>query len=73
MLLARGAPVNAQIARKGHQYDGRTPLMDAAAANSLPAVKVLLEHGADPFLKDSSGMTALSFAEIFGPTGYSVC
>ncbi len=65
-LLSNGADVNAQIVREGHQYDGRTPLMDAAAAKSLSVVKALLEHGADPLLKDSSGMTALSFAEILG-------
>jgi ankyrin repeat protein len=65
-LLARGAGVDARIQRRGHQYDGRTPLMDAACGNNLVVVKVLLEHGADPFLKDSLGMTALSFAEILG-------
>jgi ankyrin repeat protein len=66
-LVARGAPVNAQIVRqKGHQYDGVTPLMIAATANNLANVKILLEHGADPFMKNGSGMTALSWAEIFG-------
>ena len=66
-LIAHGAPVNAQIVRqKGHQFDGLTPLMRAATANKLAAVKALLEHGADPFMKNGSGMTALSLAEIFG-------
>jgi ankyrin repeat protein len=65
-LIARGAAVNAQVQRKNHQYDGRTPLMSAAAGNNLPIVKILLEGGADPFLKDRSGFTALTFAEIFG-------
>ena len=65
-LLAAGAPINAQIHRPKHQYDGRTPLMSAACGNNLVFVKLLLEHGADPFLKDGSGFTALTFAEIFG-------
>ena len=65
-LLAAGAPVNAQIKRPKHQYDGRTPLMSAACGNNLVFVKLLLEHGADPFLKDGAGFTALTFAEIFG-------
>ena len=66
-LIGRGAAVNAQIVRKRHQYDGRTPLMDAAAANNLAVVKALLEHGADPFAKDSSGMTALDPIECDRP------
>jgi ankyrin repeat protein len=65
-LIARGAAINAQVERKKHQYDGRTPLMNAAAGNNLTIVKLLLESGADPFLKDSAGFTALRFAEIFG-------
>jgi ankyrin repeat protein len=65
-LIARGAAINAQVQRKKHQYDGRTPLMNAAAGNNLAIVKLLLESGADPFLKDSAGFTALRFAEICG-------
>lgn len=65
-LLKAGAPVNAKVHRPKHQYDGRTPLMSAACGNNLVLVKLLLEHGADPFLKDGSGFTALTFAEIFG-------
>ncbi len=40
--------------------------MNAATGNNLPLVKILLEHGADPFIKDCSGFTALTFAEIVG-------
>jgi ankyrin repeat protein len=65
-LIERGASIDAQVQRPKHQYDGRTPLMSAAAGNDLVTVKMLLEKGADPFLKDSSGFTALTFAEIFG-------
>jgi ankyrin repeat protein len=32
----------------------------------LQPSKVLLEQGADPFMKNGNGMTALSLAEIFG-------
>ena len=64
VLLARGADVDAAIARPKHQLHGRTPLMNVG--NNLSMAKLLLEHGADPFLKDGAGMTALSFAEIFG-------
>ena len=66
LLLARGAPVNAQIVLPKHQFDGATALMNAATANNLTNVKILLEHGADPFLKNGSGFTALSLAEMFG-------
>ena len=66
VLLARGADVNARAVHKGHQIDGRTALMYAAAGNNLALVKLLLEHGADPFIKDASGFTALSYAESAG-------
>ena len=66
VLIAHGADVNARAVHKGHQFDGRTPLMAAVGSNDLTLVKLLLERGADPFAKDSSGFTALAFAEIFG-------
>ncbi len=65
-LLARGAKVDARIERQNNQYDGRTPLMTAAMANNLSIVKLLLESAADPLLKDASGWTALTFAEMSG-------
>jgi len=65
-LLARGADVNAVLVRPNHQFGGRTPLMQAAIGRSLPVVKLLLEHGADPFAKDANGWTVLSFAEMSG-------
>src|SRR5687767_3053901 len=43
VLLARGADVNARAVHKGHQIDGRTALMYAAAGNNLALVKLLLE------------------------------
>lgn len=66
VLMTHGADVNARAVHKGHQIDGRTALMAAVGSNDLTLVKLLLEHGADPFAKDSSGFTALAFAEIFG-------
>jgi ankyrin repeat protein len=39
-----------------------TPLMMAAHYATLPAVKLLLEAGADPRLKNDPGLTALDFA-----------
>ena len=36
----------------GPQYDGTTPLHRAAACNHAAIVQLLLEHGADPDLKD---------------------
>ncbi len=65
-LVARGADVNAPIHRPRHQYHGRTPLMEAALCRNLAVVKLLLARGADPFAKDVSGWTAMSFTEVGG-------
>lgn len=43
-------------------YWNRTPLAEAAAAGSLEAVKVLLDAGADPNVKDSNGRSAVRLA-----------
>lgn len=42
--------------------NGTTPLMMAAHYGTPPAVKLLLEAGADPLLKNSQGLTAIDFA-----------
>jgi len=41
---------------------GKTPLMWGARENSLGAVKLLLEHGADKSIKDNEGKTAYNYA-----------
>ena len=54
-LLARGADVN------GRTHRGRTPLFSAATAGWRPeqSVNVLLEHGADPAIRNDDGLTVL--------------
>ena len=42
--------------------NGSTPLMMAAFYGTPAAVKVLLEAGADPLLKNDQGLTAIDFA-----------
>jgi len=46
--------------------DGMTPLMLAASKNKAAICTLLLEAGADAFLKDSSGRHALEIAEAYG-------
>ena len=41
--------------------------MTAAAEGQLEVVRLLLEHGANPGLKDKDGDTAESFAQREGP------
>jgi len=43
--------------------NGTTPLMMAASYGSPVAVKILLEAGADPLIKNQRGLTAIDFAE----------
>ncbi|NCN96707.1 MAG: ankyrin repeat domain-containing protein [Rhodoferax sp.] len=42
--------------------NGTTPLMMAAHYGSESALKLLLEAGADPLLKNDQGLTAFDFA-----------
>jgi ankyrin repeat protein len=43
--------------------NGTTPLMMAAMYGSPESVKLLLQEGADPQLKNQQGLTALQFAQ----------
>src|SRR5262249_17478210 len=56
LLLDWGAPVDHP--RRG----GCTPLMDAAEEGYLEIVRLLLDHGANPLLRDGKGQTARDLA-----------
>lgn len=75
MLLERGANPNAQLKLRPRYrnipYDryrdpmivwGTTPLLRAAKAGDIPAMRLLLEHGALPDLANSQGVTPLMAA-----------
>jgi hypothetical protein len=57
VLLELGADVNAPSPQ------GVTPLMMAAGYGYDPIVRILLDHHADPSLKDAHGETALNHAK----------
>lgn len=58
-----------QLLLDAHAYidaaspNGSTPLMMAAMYGNASAVKMLLEAGADPTIKNALGLTAIDFAE----------
>jgi hypothetical protein len=78
MLLARGADVNAQLksqqayrAKLDRGTDtvlttGATPLLRAAKAGDVAAVRLLLEKGADAKLATKAGVTPLMIAAGLG-------
>lgn len=57
MLLEKHAYIDAE------SPNGSTPLMMAAMYGTPAAVKLLLDEGADPSLKNQLGMTAVDFAQ----------
>jgi uncharacterized protein len=63
LLLEQGAPVNA---RQGRGDFGFTPLMEAAFNGQADMVGILLDHGADPRLRDEEGLTASDHARAQG-------
>jgi ankyrin repeat protein len=57
LLLDNNAYIDAE------SPNGTTPLMMAAMYGTAPAVKLLLEAGADPMLKNQQGLSAIEFAQ----------
>jgi ankyrin repeat protein len=57
VLLEKHAFIDAQ------SPNGTTPLMMAAMYGTTEAVKLLLDEGADPLMKNQLGMTAADFAQ----------
>ncbi len=63
-MLDGGANVNARDKTPDYAQSMRSrPLLDdAAGQNKIPAVEILLKHGADPNARDADGATALHSA-----------
>lgn len=59
MMINSGADVNAR-----HMTDARTPLIEAVVQKNAPAVRLLLDAGANPKLYDSNGKSALGHARM---------
>jgi ankyrin repeat protein len=79
-LLARGAKVNARIAKSvwfsPPHHDvawakaaGATAFWRAAQADDVPAMRLLIAHGADPAIAATDGTTALAAAAGVGWAG----
>lgn len=60
LLMANGAELNAQ------QAGGQTALHHAVGRGSAELAKVLIDAGADPFLKDELGRSAMDVAKDVG-------
>ncbi|NUR32729.1 MAG: ankyrin repeat domain-containing protein, partial [Gemmatimonadaceae bacterium] len=61
LIVQGGGDVNWQLSPTG-----LTPLMAAASADHLEVVQFLIEHGADPSMRDSNGFPALERAQRYG-------
>jgi ankyrin repeat protein len=78
LLLAHGADPNARlkspVLQRHHNLgdvalgEGTTPLMRAARASDADIVRLLLDAGADPMLRQQNHTTALMFASGLGRT-----
>jgi ankyrin repeat protein len=76
MLLARGADPNASLRAPTLQRQhtvgdaslaaGTTPLMRAAKTGDVKMLRILLEHGADPMLRQRNSTTALMIGTGLG-------
>ncbi len=81
LLLANGANINARILNsrthtakmvayiQGRDHEGETALFAAAEAAWNRVVKYMLDHGADPSVRDAAGKTALDYARAPRPPG----
>ncbi|HEV2701392.1 MAG TPA: ankyrin repeat domain-containing protein, partial [Steroidobacteraceae bacterium] len=74
LLLANGANINARILDsrthtakmiayiQGRDHEGETALFAASEAAWNRVVKYMIDHGADPSVRDTTGKTALDYA-----------
>jgi uncharacterized protein len=62
LLIDSGADINAHSESLG-KNGGATALMSAAESGDIQIVRMLLEAGTDPLLKDNKGLTALDYAK----------
>lgn len=67
-LIVHNANVNAQ-----NFINGDTPLHEAASIGNLDIVELLLNHGADPKIKNYTDATPLDIAEIHGHDEVAKC
>ena len=54
---------------QGRDHEGQTALFPAAEAGWDRVTKYLLDHGADPHIRDNSGKLALDYAKAPPPVG----
>ena len=64
MFISKGYDVNLQNMTPGNKPSS-TALHAAAIVGNIEAVQTLLDHGADPTMKDQDNMTALDYAVRF--------
>ena len=81
LLIAGGANVNARVTDshthtaqlvayiQGRDHEGQTALFAAADAGWDRVLKTLLDHGADPGIRDAEGKQALDYAKTPAPIG----
>jgi ankyrin repeat protein len=81
LLLGAGANINARITNshthtakltayvQGRDHEGQTAIFSAAEAGWDKVVKHLIDHGADPTIRDDSGKTPLDYARKPPPAG----
>jgi hypothetical protein len=67
LLIRAGADVNRRLGDGSAAGHGQTALHFAAGSRNPELVKLLLESGADPTIKESSGLTALDVARAYAP------